>query len=34
MESNELSNRVIDCAIKMHRELSPKLLESPYEHCF
>jgi len=28
MESDELSNRVISCAIEVHRELGPGLLES------
>ena len=31
MEFDELSNRVIDCAIEVHRELSPGLLESIHE---
>jgi GxxExxY protein len=31
MECDELSNRVIDCAIEVHRELGPGLLESTYE---
>ena len=31
MEFDELSNRVIGCAIEVHRELGPGLLESPYE---
>ncbi len=29
----ELSNRVIGCAIEVHKELGPGLLESTYEHC-
>jgi len=33
MEFSELSNRVIGCAIEVHRELGPGLLESTYEHC-
>ena len=33
MEFDELSNRVIACAIEVHRELGPGLLESTYEHC-
>jgi len=34
MEFDELSNRVIGCAIEVHRELGPGLLESTYEQCF
>jgi GxxExxY protein len=30
---SELSNRVIGCAIEVHRELGPGLLESTYEQC-
>jgi GxxExxY protein len=30
---DELSNRVIGCAIEVHRELGPGLLESTYEQC-
>jgi GxxExxY protein len=33
MEFDELSNRVIGCAIEVHRVLGPGLLESTYEHC-
>ena len=33
MEFDELSNRVIGCAIEVHRELGPGLLESTYEQC-
>ncbi|MEA3238705.1 MAG: GxxExxY protein [Candidatus Bipolaricaulota bacterium] len=33
MEFDELSNRVIECAIEVHRELGPGLLESTYEQC-
>jgi len=32
-EFSELSNRVIGCAIEVHRELGPGLLESTYEGC-
>ncbi len=30
---DDLSNKVIGCAIEVHRELGPGLLESTYEHC-
>ncbi len=30
---DELSNRVIGCAIEVHRALGPGLLESAYEQC-
>jgi GxxExxY protein len=30
---DELSNRVIGCALEVHRELGPGLLESTYEQC-
>ena len=33
MEFDELSGRVIGCAIEVHRELGPGLLESTYEQC-
>ncbi len=33
MEFSELSNRVIGCAIEVHRNLGPGLLESTYERC-
>ena len=33
MEFDELSNRVIGCAIEVHRHLGPGLLESTYEQC-
>ena len=33
MEFDELSNRVIGCAIEVHRHLGPELLESAYEQC-
>lgn len=33
MEFTELSNRVIGCAIEVHRALGPGLLESTYEQC-
>ena len=33
MKFDELSNQVIGCAIEVHRELGPELLESTYEQC-
>ncbi len=33
MEFDELSNRVIGCAIEVHKRLGPGLLESAYERC-
>ena len=33
IEFDELSNRVLGCAIEVHRELGPGLLESTYEQC-
>jgi GxxExxY protein len=33
MEFDELSNRVLGCAIEVHRALGPGLLESTYEQC-
>ena len=33
MESSELTQRTIGCAIEVHRELGPGLLESTYEQC-
>ena len=33
MKFDELSNRVIGCAIEVHRALGPGLLESTYERC-
>jgi GxxExxY protein len=30
---DELSNKVIGCAIRVHRALGPGLLESTYEQC-
>jgi GxxExxY protein len=34
MEFDALSNRVIGCALTVHRELGPGLLESVCEQCF
>ena len=33
METSELERRTIGCAIEVHRELGPGLLESTYEQC-
>jgi GxxExxY protein len=33
MEENEISGKIIGCAIDIHRELGPGLLESAYESC-
>lgn len=33
MTHNELSSLIIGCAIEVHRELGPGLLESIYEEC-
>ena len=33
MEFDELSHRVIGCAVEVHRTLGPGLLESAYEQC-
>jgi len=33
MEFDDLSHRVIGCAIEVHRVLGPGLLESAYEQC-
>ena len=33
MEFDDLSNRVIGCAIEVHRQLGPGLLEPAYEQC-
>ncbi len=34
MEFTKLSNQVIGCAIEVHKQLGPGLLESTYERCF
>ena len=33
MELNEISAKILDCAIKVHRAIGPGLLESTYEVC-
>lgn len=33
MEIEELGKKTIGCAIEVHRELGPGLLENSYEHC-
>ena len=33
MKFDELSNKVLGCALEVHRELGPGLLESTYEQC-
>ena len=33
MEMNELTERVIGCAIEVHKTLGPGLLESAYQQC-
>ena len=33
MHQNEISERVIGCAIEVHKALGPGLLESAYEEC-
>jgi len=33
LEFDELSNKIIGCAIEVHRNLGPGLLESAYEQC-
>jgi GxxExxY protein len=33
MEINKLTEEIIGCAIKVHKELGPGLLESSYEEC-
>jgi len=33
MKFDNLSHRVIGCAIEVHRELGPGLLESAHERC-
>jgi GxxExxY protein len=33
MQENEISEKIIGCAIQVHRELGPGLLESSYQEC-
>lgn len=33
MELNEITERIIGCAIKVHKTLGPGLLENTYEVC-
>jgi GxxExxY protein len=33
MVENEITQRIIGCAIEVHKELGPGLLESAYEEC-
>jgi GxxExxY protein len=33
MEDNELTKKIIGCAIKVHKTLGPGLLESAYQAC-
>ena len=33
IEENEISGKIIGCAIDIHRELGPGLLESAYQAC-
>ncbi|MBJ7879245.1 GxxExxY protein [Gelidibacter salicanalis] len=33
MIENELSNKIIGCAIEVHKQLGPGLLESAYKEC-
>ena len=33
MAPNEITEKIIGCAIKVHRTLGPGLLESTYEVC-
>jgi GxxExxY protein len=32
-EIDEISRQVVDCCVKVHRELGPGLLESTYQLC-
>jgi GxxExxY protein len=33
MNENELSSKIIGCAIEVHKQLGPGLLESAYQEC-
>ena len=33
MTENEISNKIIGCAIEVHKQLGPGLLESAYQEC-
>ncbi|MBK9291009.1 MAG: GxxExxY protein [Bacteroidetes bacterium] len=33
METNQITEKIIGCAIEVHRHLGPGLLESAYEEC-
>jgi GxxExxY protein len=33
MEMNEITQKIIGCAIQVHKQLGPGLLESAYEEC-
>ena len=33
MELNQITQKIIGCAIEVHRDLGPGLLESAYEEC-
>ena len=33
MIENEISNKIIGCAINVHKQLGPGLLESAYQEC-
>lgn len=33
MELNDITQEIIGCAIEVHKELGPGLLESAYEEC-
>jgi GxxExxY protein len=33
METNEITQKIIGCAIEVHKALGPGLLESAYEEC-
>lgn len=33
MSENEISKIIFDCALKIHKNLGPGLLESAYEEC-